>query len=118
VLGIALLGAVVTSSFTAGFQTRLVETGFREPTAARIVATAGSEAASGGGTAQQFLQQAPPGATLEQAESMLAAVKESFVHSLHVGMLVAVGFLILASVVSFLFVRSHVGAGSHAGDGA
>ena len=33
----------------------------------------------------------------------------SFVHAIHVGLFLAIGFLILASVVSFLFVRSHVG---------
>ena len=32
----------------------------------------------------------------------------AFVYAMHVGMLVAVGFMILASVVSALFVRSHV----------
>jgi EmrB/QacA subfamily drug resistance transporter len=118
VLGIALLGAVVTSVFSGGFQSRLVEAGFPHETASRIVAAAGSEAASGGATAQQFLQQAPPGTTIQQAEAVVTAVKESFVHSLHVGMLVAVGFLVLASVVSFLFVRSHVGAESHTREAA
>lgn len=118
VLGIALLGAVVTSAFSGGFEARLVDAGFPQSAAAQIVATAGSEAASGGGTVAQFLQHSPPGTTTEQAEAVLVAVKESFVHAIHVGMLVAVAFMVLASVVSFLFVRSHVGTGAHAREGA
>ena len=38
----------------------------------------------------------------------MTAVKGSFVHAIHVGMLVAIGFMLLASMVSFLFGRSHV----------
>jgi len=34
---------------------------------------------------------------------------------MHVGLWVAVGFALLASVVSFVFVRSHVGEGQGAG---
>jgi hypothetical protein len=109
VFGIALLGAVVTSAFSRGFLARLIDAGFPPGTASRIVATAGNQAASGGGTVQQFLQQAPPGTTVQQAEAVLSSVQHSFVHAIHVGMLVAIAFMVLASVVSFLFVRSHVG---------
>jgi hypothetical protein len=50
---------------------------------------------------------------VEQARQVLAAVQHSFVHAIHVGMLVAVAFMLLASVVSAVFVRSHVGEPRH-----
>ena len=36
------------------------------------------------------------------------AIKESFVHAMHVGILVAIVFMAIAGVVSAIFVRSHV----------
>jgi EmrB/QacA subfamily drug resistance transporter len=98
VFGIALLGAVVTSAFDRAFLARLTESGIPAQEAARIVARAG-EAAAGGGV------RAGPG-----SQALVDAVHGSFVHAIHVGMLVAIGFILLASLVSAVFVRSHVGA--------
>jgi EmrB/QacA subfamily drug resistance transporter len=96
VFGIALLGAIVTSAFKRAFLARLLATGVPRSAATGIVAQAGAGAAAGN---------AGSGAD----PALVEAVKSSFVHAIHVGMLVAIGFLLLASIVSFLFVRSHVG---------
>jgi hypothetical protein len=94
VFGIALLGAIVTSAFTRGFTARLLQAGIPKAQVSAIVARAGASAAAGAGGSLPRLQQ--------------QVVKESFVHAIHVGVLVAVAFMILASVVSVIFVRSHV----------
>src|SRR6266516_3045322 len=96
VFGIALLGAVVTSAFKRSFLAKLVAFGVPKGHAQGILARAGASAASGNTTGD--------GA----GSAIGAAVKSSFVHAIHIGMLVAIGFMLLASVVSFLFVRSHV----------
>ena len=95
-LTVALLGAIVTSAFKRGFAARLVETGLSKAQATSIVAKAGASAAAGNA-------QSGADATLTQA------VQTSFVHAIHVGLFIAIGFLILASIVSLLFVRTHVG---------
>jgi EmrB/QacA subfamily drug resistance transporter len=109
VFGIALLGALVTSAFKTNFVSQLIARGFPRNVAEQVVAKAGSTAASGGGvTAQTILRRAPSGTTLAQARLVLDAIHHSFVHAIHTGMYLSIGFLLLASVVSFLFVRSHV----------
>jgi MFS family permease len=108
VFGIALLGAIVTSSFKNGFVARLISAGFPSGTSDQIVATAGAQAAAGRVTVEGFLQHAPPGTTRAQAVAVVDSIHGSFVHAMHVGTLVGVGFMILAAVVSVLFVRSHV----------
>jgi hypothetical protein len=96
VFGIALLGAIVTAAFNRGFLARLVETGIPKAQASGIVARAGASAAAGNTAA-------------DGTNSILGhAVQNAFVHAIHVGLLVAVAFLLLASVVSVVFVRSHV----------
>jgi hypothetical protein len=108
VFGIALLGAVVTSAFTRGFVARLITGGFPSRAADQIAATAGAQAAAGRVTIDTVLASAPPGTTRLQAQVVVDAVHGSFVHAMHVGMSVAVGFMVLAAIVSALFVRSHV----------
>jgi nitrate/nitrite transporter NarK len=108
VFGIALLGAIVTSAFQRGFLARLVTGGIPPATAREIAAGAGAQAAAGRVTVDTVLRQAPPGFTRAQAEAVVSSVHGSFVHAMHIGMLVAVAFMILAAVVSALFVRSHV----------
>jgi predicted MFS family arabinose efflux permease len=96
VFGIALLGAIVTAAFNRGFLARLVEAGIPKAQAAGIVARAGASAAAGNTAG-------------DGTNSIIGqAVQHSFVHSIHVGLLVAIAFLLLASLVSALFVRSHV----------
>ncbi len=101
VFGIALLGAVVTSSFKRSFLAKLVAFGVPTATAHQIVDQANASGAASGSTAQ-----VPPGVP----QQAIDAIKESFTHAMHVGILIAIGFALLASVVSFVFVRSHVGA--------
>ena len=60
--------------------------------ATTLVARVGGRAASG----------SLPGSPFEPL------VQGAFVHAIHVGMLVGIGFMVVASAVSFLFVRSHV----------
>jgi hypothetical protein len=107
VFGIALLGAIVTSTFTSGFVGRLIAAGFPSTQASAIAGQAGAQAASGGLTVDAVLQHAPPGTTLQQAQAVVLAVKEAFVHAIHIGFLVGVGFMLVASVVSWLFVQDH-----------
>jgi EmrB/QacA subfamily drug resistance transporter len=106
VFGIALLGAIVTSSFKSGFTSRLVATGISKAQAAAIAAKAGAQAAAG--------------SSRSISNPVIAdAVKRSFVHAMHVGMLVAVAFMVFAALTSAVFVRSHVGQHDEAsaGDG-
>jgi hypothetical protein len=113
VFGIALLGAVVTSAFTRTFLSNLILEGFPRQVAGRIAQAGGANAAAGGGSgagAIRSIQRA--GFSHPQAVAILDAVHRSFVHAIHVGMLFSVAFMVLASVLSFLFVRSHVGAGA------
>ena len=95
VFGVALLGAIITSSFKVGFAGRLLRAGIQTGQAQLVVAHAGARAAAG--------------STQAIANPVVAeAVKASYVHAMHTGALVAVGFMILASVISAIFVRSHV----------
>lgn len=105
VFGIALLGAIVTSAFKRDFLAKLVGFGVPSSQAHAIVDRASSSGAASG--------HVPPGAPAQAID----AVKESFTHAMHVGLWVAVGFALLASVVSFVFVRSHVGEGESGAGG-
>ncbi len=102
VFGIALLGAVVTSSFKRTLLAKLIAGGLPKAAATAVVAQAGASAAAGNTHALNT----PGGPRVSHLVSQ--AVPGSFVHAIHVGMLVAVGFMILASAVSVAFVRTHV----------
>jgi MFS family permease len=101
VFGIALLGAVVTAAFRRSLLARLIAAGLPKAAAAMVVAKAGAAAAAGNAHA------APPGDP-RLGRLLDQAVPGAFVHAIHIGMLVAVGFMILASAVSVTFVRTHV----------
>jgi len=101
VFGIALLGAIVTSSFRHGLVSRLVAGGIPAARAATLAAAAGGRSSAGA---------APPG-----GGPVVAAVHLSFVHAIHIAMIVGVAFMLLASVVSAIFVRSHVEGGTDGG---
>jgi EmrB/QacA subfamily drug resistance transporter len=107
VFGIALLGAVVTASFERGFLARLLESGVPLSKAHQIVDQAGAAAAAGSS-----------GGRIPLGSELASAVQHSFVHAIHTGMMVAAAFMLLASVVSALFVRSHVGQHDDASMGA
>jgi len=73
------------------------ERGLRAATTRAIVARAGANAAAGSVGAAG------------RRSAVGQAILHSFVHAIHIGTMVAIGFMVLASVVSVLFVRSHVG---------
>ena len=106
--GIALLGAVVSAAFSRAFVSNLVARGFPSGTARAVSAQGGQALASGGLTVRTFLAHAPAGTTGAQAQAVVDAVHRSFVHAMHVGQYLSIGFMLLASVVSVVFVRSHV----------
>ena len=108
VFGIALLGAIVTSSFKTGWATSLAAVGLPKAQASAIVAKFGSAAATGGGSFQAFASHLPPGTPPSVARAVYASIANPFVHAMHVAILVAVGFMVLAAAVSAIFVRSHV----------
>jgi MFS family permease len=93
VFGIALLGAIVTSSFRHGLTARLIDGGVAPADAASTVHGLGPDAAAGS-------------ARSAGGDPVIAqAIHSSFVHAIHIAMLVALGFLLLAAIVSALFVR-------------
>jgi EmrB/QacA subfamily drug resistance transporter len=108
VFGIALLGAVVTNAFTRAFQSDLVARGFAPAVASKVAEAGGNGFAAGAGTVQQIMH-AVPGITTQQAQAVVESIQQAFVHSMHIGMLVAVAFQVLAGALGFFFVRSHVG---------
>jgi EmrB/QacA subfamily drug resistance transporter len=107
VFGIALLGAVVTSAFKRSFLSHLVAGGFPTTTANQFVAHAGAQSAAGRVTVASVLN-GSPGTTTDQAQTIVNSVHGGFVHAMHIGVIVAIGFMILAAIVSAVFVRSHV----------
>jgi EmrB/QacA subfamily drug resistance transporter len=109
VFGIALLGALVTSSFKSGFFERLVSAGVPRAQATQVVAKFGAAAATGGGGslrefASHFPKSTPPGLI----RAIYQSIPSPFVHAMHVAIWVAVAFMVLAGTVSAIFVRSHV----------
>ena len=115
VLGIALLGAVVTSAFKDRLLDNLATVGLGSSAAQSIVDQASRFAASGGGDVESFRRQVPPGTPELTISQVVSAAQGSFVDAIRVGLLVGVGCLLLASLLSAVFVRSHVGQ-EHAGE--
>lgn len=111
VLGIALLGALVTTSFKDRLLENLTSAGIDGTSARSIVERASGNAAAGGGTLEAFRQQVPAGTPDTVIAEVVGAAQNSFVESIHSGLLVAVGFMLLAALVAAIFVRSHVGHG-------
>jgi EmrB/QacA subfamily drug resistance transporter len=110
VFGIALLGAIVTSAFNRAFRARLLASGFPRQAIHTIAAGASQRGAAAGRlSVGTVLRHAPPGTPRSAAVTIVDAVHHSFTHAIHVGLLVAVGFAVLAAIVSATFVRSHAG---------
>jgi EmrB/QacA subfamily drug resistance transporter len=107
-LGIALLGAVVTSAFKNRLLTELVAAGIPSPDVQSIVDKTPANVAAGGGFVELFTEQMPPGTPGDLIDRVVIAAQRSFVDSAHTGMLIAVGFMLLAAMVAAIFVRSHV----------
>jgi EmrB/QacA subfamily drug resistance transporter len=94
VLGVAAVGALVTSTFTRAFTTRLMEAGMSRPEAAGIVARVGGGGAAGGSGGG--------------SPAIVDAIQRSFVDAIHRGMVVSIVAMVVAAIVSSIFVRSHV----------
>ena len=99
-----------SSAFKRAFQANLLGAGFPRQAVTAIAGGAGQSAAAGRLTVQAVLHQAPPGTSHQTAVTIVNAVHTSFTHAIHIGMIVAVGLALFASLVSVLFVRSHVEA--------
>jgi hypothetical protein len=108
VFGIALLGAVITSAFNRALEAGLARDGLARVAAALSGQAGGSEAASGSVTVESMMHYLPAGTPRSVAETAVTSVHESFVHAIHVGMLVAIAFALFASLLSFRYVRTHV----------
>lgn len=108
VLGIALLGALVTTSFKDRLLENLNSAGIEGSAARSIADGASGNAAAGGGTLEAFRQQVPAGTPDAVITQVVGAAQNSFVEAIHSGLLVAVGFMLLAALVAAIFVRSHV----------
>lgn len=108
VFGIALLGAVITSAFNRAVEANLTRQGLTRAAAALGGQLGGSEAASGRVTVHSVMNLLPPGTPRSVAQTVVTAVHESFVHAIHVGMLVGIAIALLASLISFRYVRTHV----------
>ena len=94
VLGVAALGAVVTSVFRRTFTERLIASGMTSQQAGHIVAQVGAGAAAGGSRGA--------------GPVVFEAIQRSFVDAIHTGMVVSIVAMVIAAGVSFVFVRSHV----------
>jgi EmrB/QacA subfamily drug resistance transporter len=114
VFGIALLGAIVTSSFKSGWRAALTAVGLPQGQSSAIVSKFGTAAATGGGGSfRAFASHLPPGTPPSTAHAIYSSIANPFVHAMHVAILVALAFMVLASAVSAIFVRSHVGNQDH-----
>jgi EmrB/QacA subfamily drug resistance transporter len=109
VFGIALLGAIVTSSFKSAWLPSLVSHGIPAATARQIVAKFGPAAATGGApTFQAFSRNIPRSIPLPVQQAIYESIAHPFVHAMHTALYVAIAFMLLAAIVSAIFVRSHV----------
>jgi EmrB/QacA subfamily drug resistance transporter len=108
VLGIALLGTVVTTAFKNRLLTNLLAGGIASSDIQAIVDKAPSNPATAGVSVETFRQQLPAGVPGEVIDQVVSAVQQSFVEALHTGTLIAIGFMLLAAIVAAIFARSHV----------
>lgn len=111
VLGIALLGTVVTSAFRNSFFTNIVSAGVESSAARSIVDSTSSKAAAAGGSFATLRQQMPQGTAPAVLDEVVRAAQVSFVEAIHSGMLLSIGFMLLAALISLIFVRTQVLSG-------
>jgi hypothetical protein len=106
-LGIALFGTVVSSAFDSSFESNLVAAGVDPNVAATLAGDTTSDAVAGGAGFEPLRNRMPPGTAPEVLDGVVRAAQESFVDALHSGMLLSIGFMLLATLISLIFVRSH-----------
>ncbi|MDQ4148623.1 MAG: MFS transporter [Actinomycetota bacterium] len=107
VVGVALLGAVVTAGFKNRLHSALVPMGLSGP-ASDSITTHTSSSAGRGASFDSVRELFPPDTPSRVIADVVSAAQQSFVESIHTAMWIAIGFLLLASVVAAIFVRSHV----------
>lgn len=90
VLGIAVLGALVTSTFKDHLLVNLNRVGIPAPAAQSIVDRASGNAAAGGGTLEKFRQEVPPDTPEFVVTQVVTSARDSFVDAIHAGLLVGV----------------------------
>jgi EmrB/QacA subfamily drug resistance transporter len=108
VLGIALLGTVVSSAFRNSFLTNIVSAGVESSAARSIIDSTSAKAASLGGSFATLRQEMPQGTAAAVLDEVVPAAQGSFVEAIHSGMLLSIGFMLLAALISLIFVRSYV----------
>jgi EmrB/QacA subfamily drug resistance transporter len=106
-LAIALSAAVVSSAFENSLEDTLVPAGV-DPNVARSVAEATGPDVAGGAALEPLVDRMPPGTAPGVVEGVVPAARESLVDAVHSGMLLSIGFMLLAGLISLIFVRSHV----------
>ncbi|HEX2179970.1 MAG TPA: DHA2 family efflux MFS transporter permease subunit [Actinomycetota bacterium] len=106
-LAIALSAAVVSSAFENSFEDNLISAQV-DPNVARSVAEATGRDVAGGAALEPLVDRMPPGTAAGVVEGVVPAARESLVDAVHSGMLLSIGFMLLAGLISLIFVRSHV----------
>lgn len=105
-LAIALSAAVVSSAFESSLEDNLVSARV-DPDVARSVAEATGRDVAGGAALEPLLDRMPPGTAPDVVEGVIPAAQQSLVDAVHSGMLLSIGFMLLAALISLIFVRSH-----------
>lgn len=111
-VGIALLGTVINSSFNKALRINLAPAGLAAPVARSLVDSTRPDLAAVAGNLADLPQRMPPGTSTSVRNAVLLAARESFVDALHSGMLLSSGFMLLAAFISLIFVRSPVLSGA------
>lgn len=111
-VGIALLGTVINSSFNKALRINLAPAGLAAPVARSLVDSTRPDLAAVAGDLADLPQRMPPGTSTSVRNAVLLAARESFVDALHSGMLLSSGFMLLAAFISLIFVRSPVLSGA------
>jgi len=107
-VGIALMATVVRTAFKNSFLNGLLEAGIDQPAAEGIAENPSVLSVLTGAGFDGVRGQMPPGSSPELLESGVRAAQEAFIDALHTGALLSIGFLLLAAMISLIFVRSHV----------
>ncbi len=106
-VGVALLGTVATSAFKNSFIAGLVSAGVESSAAASIAESAPALSVLSGGSFEPLRAQMPPGTAPGVLDGVVRAAQDSFIDALHTGVLLSIGFMLLAAMISLIFVRSH-----------
>lgn len=107
-LGIGLLGAVVMTAFNNDLVSDLTAAGLDGAEAERIAGTDEATAVLAGGGFEPLRNVLPPGSAPALGDEVVRAARQSFLDAVNTGMLLSIGFLLLAALISLIFVRSHV----------